>query len=158
MNRWVEISFDCLPLRTIGRLDIPIDASPKYQQRCEQIKQAIDKHGSYNTYYLYNAECKFHLTNREDLGSIEFRFQGTLLTDADDLKAARTDFEIELIRETCDWLTAPVVKWFEQCVGPAVLVEFDRFIEAGDLQRAKERLARLQAQSDQSGGFLGMYL
>ena len=158
MNRWVEISFDCLPLRTIGRLDIPIDASPKYQQRCEQIKHAIDKHGSHNTYYLYDAECKFHLTNREDLGSVEFRFHGTLLTDTDDLKAARTDFEIELTRETCDWLTAPVVKWFEQCVGPAVLVEFDRFIEAGDLQRAKDRLARLQAQSDQSGGFLGMYL
>jgi hypothetical protein len=158
MNRWVEISFDCLPLRTIGRLDIPIDASPKYRQLCEKIKQAIDKHGSHNTYFLYNADCKFHLTNRDDVGSIEFRFQGTLLTDASDLKAASTDFEVELVRETCDWLTAPVVKWFEQSVGPAVLVEFDRFIEAGDLQRAKERLAKLQAQSDESGGYLGMYL
>jgi hypothetical protein len=50
------------------------------------------------------------------------------------------------------------VKWFEQCVTPAVLVEFDRFIEAGDLKRAKERIAKLQAQSDEQGGFLGMYL
>lgn len=158
MNRWVEIAFDCLPLRTIGRLDIPIDASPLYQRRCEAIKHAIDKHGSHNTYYLYNAECKFHLTNREDVGSIEFRYTGTLLTDADDLKAARADLQIELIRETCDWLTAPVVKWFEQCVAPAVIVEFDRYIEAGDLQKAKERIAKLQAQSDEQGGFLGMYL
>ena len=29
MDRWVEISFDCLPLRSVGRLDIPMDASPK---------------------------------------------------------------------------------------------------------------------------------
>ena len=39
MNRWVEIAFDCLPLRTITRLDIPIDASPAYQQRCERINR-----------------------------------------------------------------------------------------------------------------------
>jgi hypothetical protein len=30
--RYVEIVFDCLPLRSVGRLDIPIDASPKYRQ------------------------------------------------------------------------------------------------------------------------------
>ena len=53
---------------------------------------------------------------------------------------------MELIRETCDWLTAPIVKWFEQCVTQSVAVEFDRYIEAGDLQKTKERIARLQAQ------------
>ena len=55
MNRPVDISFDCLPLRSIGRLDIPLDASPKYRARCERIKAAIDKHGSHNAYYLYHA-------------------------------------------------------------------------------------------------------
>ena len=55
MDRWVEISFDCLPLRGIGRLDIPMDASPKYQQRCERIKDAMERHGSFNSYFLYNA-------------------------------------------------------------------------------------------------------
>ena len=40
MNRWVEIAFDCLPLRSVGRLDIPIDASPKYRERCEQMRRA----------------------------------------------------------------------------------------------------------------------
>ena len=52
MNRWVEIEFDCLPLRSIGRFDIPLDASPVYQAKCERIKQAIDQHGSHNSYYL----------------------------------------------------------------------------------------------------------
>lgn len=158
MNRWVEISFDCLPLRTVGRLDIPIDASPKYQRRCEAVKGAIDKHGSHNTYYLYNAECKFHLTNDSELGMIQFRFEGTVLTDTTDLKSERCDLQVELIRETCDWLTAPIVKWFEQSVSRAVAIEFDRYIAAGDLQAAKDRIARLQAETEAKGGYVGMYL
>jgi hypothetical protein len=158
MNRWVEISFDCLPLRTVGRLDIPIDASPKYQRRCEAVKGAIDKHGSHNTYYLYNAECKFHLTNDSELGMIQFRFEGTVLTGPTDLKTERCDLQVELIRETCDWLTAPIVKWFEQSVSHAVAIEFDRYIAAGDLQAAKDRIARLQAETEAKGGYVGMYL
>ena len=73
--------FDCLPLRSVGRLDIPLDASPKYRERCEQVKRAIEKHGSHNTYFLYNAACTFHLTNRENFGTLEFRFHGTVITD-----------------------------------------------------------------------------
>jgi hypothetical protein len=158
MNRWVEISFDCLPLRTVGRLDIPIDASPKYRERCERVKQAIDKHGSHNTYYLYNANCIFHLTNHSELGMIEFRLEGTALTDASDLKTLRCDLAVELVRETCDWLTAPVVKWFEESVPHAVAVEFDRYISAGDLQKAKDRIEKVQAEMEQKGGYVGMYL
>ena len=60
MNRFVDITFDCLPLRSVTRLDIPIDASPKYQALCERIKQGIATHGTFNTYYLYNARCTFH--------------------------------------------------------------------------------------------------
>lgn len=157
-NRWVEISFDCLPLRSIGRLDIPLDASPKFRQRCERIKQAMARHGSHNSYYLYNAACKFHLTNHAELGAIEFRFEGTVLTDAADLKTQTADLEVELVRETCDWLTAPVVSWFTQSVSEAVKVEFDRYIEAGDLAKAKERAARIQAEIEKSGGYVGMYL
>jgi hypothetical protein len=81
MNRYVEIAFDCLPLRSIGRLDVPIDASPKYRERCERVLRAITTHGSHNTYFLYNAACVFHLTNQADLGMLEFRFEGTALTD-----------------------------------------------------------------------------
>src|SRR5262245_5964306 len=158
MNRWVEIAFDCLPLRSVGRLDIPLDASPKYRQRCELIKHALEKHGSHNSYYLYNAECVFHLTNRADFGTLEFRWDGTVITDASDMRATAADLEVELARETCDWLTAPIVEWFGQSIQHAVCVEFDRFIEAGDLAKTKERMARLQAELEKSGGHVGMYL
>jgi heme-degrading monooxygenase HmoA len=40
----------------------------------------------------------------------------------------------------------------------AVLVEFDRYVQAGDLTKTIERLEALQKASDESGGFVGMYL
>ncbi|MGE3408570.1 MAG: hypothetical protein AB7I37_17260, partial [Pirellulales bacterium] len=67
MTRYVDITFDCLPLRSIGRLDVPIDASPRYRARCERLLKAIEQHGSFNTYYLYNAQCTFHLTNDDQV-------------------------------------------------------------------------------------------
>ena len=158
MDRWVEIEFDCLPLRSIGRLDVPLDASPKYRALCERIKQAIEKHGSYNTYYLYNARCIYHLTNHPELGMIEFRFEGTVFTDSTDLRTERCDLAVELVRETCDWLTEPIVNWFHESVQRSIAMEFDRYIEAGDLEQAKQRLAQLQSVSDDAGGYLGMYL
>ena len=158
MQRFVEISFDCLPLRTISRLDIPIDASPRYRAQCERIKAAIEQHGTHNTFYLYGANCIFHLTNYRDIGMLDFRFEGTLLTDQNDEKAVHAHLNIELARETCDWLTEPVVEWFKETVRHAVLVEFDRYIAAGDLEQAKRRIETLQSKADQSGGYLGMYL
>lgn len=158
MSHWLDISFDCLPLRSVGRLDIPLDASPKYRQRCEQIKRQIEKHGSHNTFFLYNATCVFHLTNRANFGTLEFRFQGTVITDATDLQAQHADLEVELIRETCDWLTAPVVAWFHESVQHAVCVEFDRYIAAGDLDKTKARMEKLQAEVEKTGGHVGMYL
>jgi hypothetical protein len=158
MHQWVEITFDCMPLRSVGRLDIPLDASPRYRQRCERVKAAIERHGTHNSYYLYNAHCTFHLTNHDELGLIYFRYEGTLLTDADDLHSASCDLDVELQKETCDWLTEPVVQWFGGTVSHAVLVEFDRYIAAGDLAQTKLRLEKIETESDQSGGFLGMYL
>lgn len=158
MPPWVDLSFDCLPLRTVGRFDIPLDASPKYRALCERIKQAIETHGSHNTYYLYNAKCVYHLTNRPDHGMLEFRFDGTVFTDATDLKTDRCDLRVELVRETCDWLTEPIVKWFHDSVRHSVCAEFDRYIDAGDLKRAQERIEKLRAASDEAGGYVGMYL
>ena len=158
MSQWVEITFDCLPLRSIGRWDIPIDASPKYRAFCERVKAAGEKHGSHNTYYLYNAKCIFHLTNSDDLGALEFRFEGTVMTDSADQETRSTDLSVELIRETCDWLTEPIVSWFTDTVAKSVQAEFDRYIEAGDLAAAQERLDKIEAESDESGGFVGMYL
>jgi hypothetical protein len=158
MNRHVDITFDCLPLRSVGRLDIPIDASPKYRQRCERILKAIETHGSFNTYYLYNARCVFHLTNSDAVGMLEFRFEGTALTDTSDQQTLRCDLESELVQETCDWLTEPIVAWFTESVPRAVAVEFDRYIAAGDLKQTVERIQRIQSESDQHGGYVGMYL
>ncbi|MCC7086100.1 MAG: hypothetical protein IT427_13945 [Pirellulales bacterium] len=158
MQRFVEISFDCLPLRAISRLDVPMDASPKYRARCERIKSAIEAHGSHNTFYLYNANCVFHLTNSPEVGMLEFRFEGTVMTDQSDEKSVHAHLEVELARETCDWLTEPVVAWLKETVTRAVLVEFDRYIAAGDLEQAKRRVEAMQAQADQSGGYMGMYL
>ena len=158
MDRWVEISFDCMPLRSVGRLDIPIDASPRYRQFCEVVKTAIAKHGSHNSFFLYNARCKYHLTNDPARGLIDFKFQGTVLTNSEDTKTNHCDLEIELVGETCDWLASPIVAWFEKTVDRSVAVEFDRYIAAGDLEQAKERIARIQGASDEANGFVGMYL
>lgn len=158
MSRWVEISFDCLPLRTINRLDIPLDASPKYRALCERIKQAIEKHGQHNTYYLYNAKCIYHLANHAELGMLEFRFEGVVLTDAVDASTERCDLTAELVRETCDWLAEPIVAWFKETVSHSVAVEFNRYIDAGDLAEAKKRIEAIQSASDDASGFVGMYL
>ncbi|MBK95393.1 MAG: hypothetical protein CMJ79_06705 [Planctomycetaceae bacterium] len=158
MDRWVEVSFDCLPLRSVGRMDIPLDASPKYQQRCERIKSAMQRHGSYNSYFLYNAKAIFHLTNDPQKGMMEYSFEGTVLTDTADESTKSVDLNVQLLGETCDWLIQPVVDWFEQTVREAVKVEFDRFIRAGDLEKTRQRLKEIEAASDGADGFLGMYL
>jgi hypothetical protein len=158
MDRFVEIAFDCLPLRSLGRVDIPLDASPKFRAKCERIKEALAKHGTMNTYYLHNAACTFRLTNRPDHGMLQFDFEGTVMTDEADRTTTAADLEATLKRETCDWLTEPVVAWFKDSVRHAVMAEFDRYIEAGDLNRTKERLAQTQAEMETRGGFLGMGL
>jgi hypothetical protein len=158
MERWVEISFDCLPLRSVGRLDAPLDASPKLQEFYCRVKAYIEKHGAHNTYYLYNARCVYHLANSHDVGMIEFAFDGVAITDATDQKTLRCDLDVRLTRETCPWLTEPIVAWFASTVQHSVAAEFDRFIAAGDLSQAKERMEKLQAKVEEQGGYLGMYL
>lgn len=158
MERWVDITFDCVPLRSITRFDVPIDASPKYQAFCERIKSAIDRHGKHNTYYLHNSSCLFHLINDDQDGLLEFSFEGTVLTNAEDIQCKTCDFDVQLRQETCSWLTQPVVDWFAETVKRAVACEFNRYIQAGDLQRAKERIERIEKESDEGGGFVGMYL
>ena len=158
MDRFVDVVFDCLPLRSVTRWDVPIDASPKYQARCERVKRAMETHGSHNTYFLYNARCTFHMTNDPEVGRLEFHFEGTVLTDPTDSHTQYCQLNVELARETCDWLTEPIVSWFNETVRRAVTVEFDRYIAAGDLAQTVKRIEQVQAQLDQSGGFVGMYL
>ncbi len=158
MSSNVEISFDCVPMRTLGRLDVPLDAPPGFRALVQRVKRAVEKHGQHNAYYLHNARYLVQLANDPQVGMLEFRFEGTVLTDPEDRKTLQSDLDVQLARETCDWLTEPVVAWFRETVKRAVQVEFDRYIAAGDLQRTKERLARLEAESDARSGFLGMGL
>jgi hypothetical protein len=158
VNCFVEISFDCLPLRSIGRFDVPLDASPELAAFCERVKHAAAKHGLHNSYYLHHAKCIFHLTNDPQHGVLEFQFEGTVLTDPEDRRTLRCDLHAELRHETCDWLVQPVVAWFAETVSQAVRVEFDRYIAAGDLQRTVQRAEQIQAESDARGGFMGMGL
>lgn len=95
-ERHVDIRFDCLPLRSIGRWDIPLDASPRFRARCERIKSALHKHGAFNTYYLQNGVCRFHLSNQASEGVLEFTFDGTVTTDSRDEQAAAADLRVEL--------------------------------------------------------------
>jgi len=154
----VAISFDCTPLRSVPRLDIPLDASPVYRRRLERMQRAVGRHGTRNTYYLTGGSCTFRFTNEPESGWVRFTFEGTVLTDDADSKTIGSDIETTLALETCDWLTQPAVNWLQLSVKHAVEAEFNRYIAAGDLSRALERLAREQAASDAAGGYLGMNL
>ena len=156
--RWVEIVFDCVPLRTVARTDVPIDASPKLAAKLLRIKSAIEKHGTLNSYYLHNASCSFHFTNDPLLGMVQFSFEGVVMTDTQDLEARSAELQVELARETCGWINQTIVDWLNTTVAQAVRVEFNRYIAAGDLSLAIKRMEKIQQASDEAGGFVAMYL
>jgi len=78
-----------------------------------------------------------------------------VLTDESDERTKQCDLTVELASDTCDWLTQPVVDWFKISVVNAVKCEFDRYIAAGDLEQTRQRIAAIEAQSDEAGGFMG---
>ena len=157
-GKWVEIEFDCLPLRSVTRLDVPVDASPKYEQFVLRVKAAMQLHGTHNSYYLHRGKCTYHLTNDPDVGEVVFAFEGTVLTDSEDVKTKVVEVTVKLEGETCSWLSEPMVGFLSESVQHAVLVEFDRYISAGDLKKTEERIKAIQADSDAQEGFVGMYL
>jgi hypothetical protein len=140
MEPVVDIAFDCLPLRCVGRVDIPLDASPVFRARYERLKQSIERHSTENAYFLYNSRCVYRLANSDVDGMLRFTFEGTVLTDQSDAKAARADLAVELAGETCGGVPPEVVAWLTTMVERAVLIEFDRFIAAG---RLAERVTQL---------------
>lgn len=158
MERHVDIAFDCLPLRSINRFDAPLDASPELEAFCERVKTAAGRHGLHNSYYLYRGKCVFRLTNDATVGVIGFRFEGTVLTDPNDQKISGSELVFTLAEEACDWLTASAVEWLSETARNAVEIEFNQFIAAGDLAKTLERLAKLQAQMQDGGGFIGLGL
>ena len=75
MTRYVDIAFDCLPLRSVGRFDIPLDASPKFRH-APAVKDAIEHHGSFNSFYLYNATCTVSPDQSRRSRLAQFRSKG----------------------------------------------------------------------------------
>jgi hypothetical protein len=157
MQPIVDIAFDCLPLRCVGRVDVPLDASPAYRTRIERLKRAIETHGTSNAYFLYNARCVYRLANSDVDGMLRFSFEGAVVTDRSDAKAAKADLAIELVGETCGGVPPEVVQWFRGAVERAVLIEFDRFIAAGRLAERVDQLGQLSQLADLAD-FAGMNL
>jgi hypothetical protein len=158
MQPLVDIAFDCLPLRLVGRIDVPLDASPAFRERCELLQRAIDTHGTQHAYFLYNTRCIFRLANSDVENMLRFSFEGTLLTDRSDCKADRADLAVELVANTCDQTLPPeVLAWFRSVIHKAVLVEFDHFIAAGRLADRVERLGSVDSIANLTD-FAGMNL
>ena len=127
----VDVAFDCLPLRSVGRLDVPLDASDALRHRGGLIKRVVDQFGADRTYYLYNAHCVFRFANSEIEGVCRFKFEGIVRTDAGDRKCISADLETHLVSETCGGIPETTKAWLYDRVRQAVVVEFDRFIAAG---------------------------
>jgi hypothetical protein len=155
MKPHVDIAFDCLPLRSVGRVDVPLDASPAFRARCEQLQRALDTHGTQCAYFLYNTRCVFRLANSEVENMVRFSFDGTVLTDRSDAKADRAVLAVELQAQTCGPMPPEVVAWFRGVVEKAVLIEFDHFIAAGRLAQRVRDLGTVDSIADLTG-FAGM--
>jgi hypothetical protein len=151
----VDIEFDCLPLRSIGRVDIPLDASPAYRERCERLQHAMETHGTSNAYYLYNTRCVFRLANSDIENMLRFSFDGVVTTDRSDGKAERADVQVVLVSQTSGPMSDDVLAWFKRVVEQAVLIEFNHFITAGNLAERVEDLSQGASIHD-IAGFRGM--
>jgi len=155
MQPVVDIAFDCLPLRSIARVDIPLDASPAYRARSERLRQAIDNYAGENAYFLYNTRCTYRLANSDIDNMLRFSFDGTLLTDRSDCKAHRADLNVVLTAETCGGVPPAAMDWLRGIIKRAVLIEFDRFIEDGQLAERVKQLGSVDSITDVAG-FAGM--
>lgn len=151
MEPFVDIEFDCLPLRLVGRVDVPLDASFAFRARLEHLQRAIDKHGASNGYFLYNTRCVYRLANSDIENMARFTFEGTVVTDLSDRQAEQADLDVELVAETCGGLPPAVLAWFQQAVKRAVLIEFDRFIAAGSLADRVTELGQLSSLAGLAG-------
>ena len=119
MDTPVEIAFDCLPLKSVGRMDVPMDASPTYRDRYEKLQAVLQAHGPERTYYLYNAHCIFRFANSEVDGMARFGFEGLVRTDASDSLTELVELEVNLAGETCGGIPNEATSWLAQQVSKA---------------------------------------
>lgn len=147
----VDIAFDCLPLRSVARLDVPLDASDALKQRAARIQSAFDAYGPDRTYFLYHARCIYRFANSEVEGVCRFEFEGVVRTDAGDRKCEETSLDVHLVSETCGGIPPQAAAWLAQRVQHAVAVEFDRFIAAGTLDVVATSESELRHLGDLAG-------
>ena len=126
----LPISFDCLPLHCVSRLDPPLDLLPECQTQYARIRRALEVYGPQNSYYLSSGVCEFRLSSDPAVGTLVFAFEGTVLTNADDSRTQFCQLYVDLKEAACDWLTPAALEWFRESVARAVAVEFDRYIAA----------------------------
>lgn len=155
MEPIVDIAFDCLPLRLVPRIDIPLDASRELRERRELMRQAINAHGPDNTYFLYNTRCVFRLANSDVENMLRFTFDGTIITDRSDCKAEQAELNIMLVAETCGGIPSAALDWLRKIVRRAVLIEFDRFLADSQLANQLRGFEESFGITD-AAGFAGM--
>lgn len=147
----IDVEFDCIPLRTVGRLDVPLDASDAQRRRASHMQTAINAYGVERTYFLQNARCVFRFANSDVEGICRFDFEGVVRTDAGDRKCEDADLEVTLVSETCGGVPASIEAWLVERVRHAVIVEFDRFIAAGQLHASSGEAIHAVPAADLDG-------
>jgi hypothetical protein len=152
----VSIVFECLPFRLVGHMGMPLDASEEQMALWRRFRAAMTKHGTANTYFLYNADCTFRLTNGPD-GYLRFVFEATVKTDERDERPVEIDLACRLAASDFDLtMSTAVLEFFREVVRRAVLAEFQLFIDAGNLKRALAQREHILREWDQNRGFLGI--
>jgi hypothetical protein len=156
MSDAVTIVFECLPFRLVGHSGMPLDASEEQLALWRRFRAAMVKHGSENTYFLYNADCAFRLTNGVD-GYLRFVFEATVKTDEKDQRPVAIELACRLADSDFDMpMNTAVLEFFREIVRRAVLTEFQLFIDAGNLKRALAQREHILREWDRNRGFVGM--
>lgn len=151
----VAIVFECLPFRLVGHAGLPLDASDEQRALWRRFRAAMTKHGTENTYFLYNADCTFRFSNSER-GFVRYLFEGTVRTDEKDEKPIDSDIVCQLAESDFEHIAPDVNDFFWDAVRGAVLAEFQLFIDAGNLKRALAQKEHILREWDRNRGFVGM--
>jgi hypothetical protein len=156
MTQAVTIVFDCLPFRQVGHMGLPLDASDEQRALWRRFRAALAKHGTENTYFLYNADCTFRLSNSHD-GWLRFLFEATVRTDTADSRPEEIDLAVRLAETDFPTPIADdALAFFREAVRRAVLAEFQLFIDEGNLRRAMAQQEQVLREWDRTRGFIGI--
>jgi hypothetical protein len=96
------------------------------------------------------------LSNGVD-GYLRFVFEATVKTDEKDERPIEIDIACRLADSDFDIpMNTAVLEFFREVVRRAVIAEFQRFIDAGNLKRALAEREHILREWDRNRGFVGM--